>query len=319
MTAQANSSFSSTIPKLQIAWDSVSSGARKKCARYYQLTIIEGYTVAAGTTSDDLTFGLLFHAATEVYEHQRAQGVDHEAAVRHVVYCILINTWDFLRKRPWVSSISEKTRYTLIRSTILYLDKYEDDPIKTRILSDGKPAIEHSFRINLADLDESFRAPDGQSYILCGHLDKVGDWEDEAVIPDKKTTKSDLDDIYFQQYSPDNQVSIYSLAGRIIALEEIGGVIIDGVRTLVNSTTFRRKLIPRSEAQLTEFLTDFRYMLRENETYVRDNYWPMNDKACGFGRMSCSMRPICSADVHERQELLDTFYTKRVWDPLVPR
>lgn len=317
-----NSSFSHEIPKLQLAWDSVSSGALKKCPRYYELSIIEGYRpmqFGDDQPNVDLYFGILIHSASEVYEDQRAAGFDHETAIRHTVYCLLINTWDFIRKRPWVSGDSTKNRYTLIRTAILYFDKYKDDPIKTRILSNGKPAIEHSFRVDLSDIDGRFVSSSGESYLLCGHLDKVGDWEDQVVIPDKKTTKWDLNDDYFTAYAPDNQVSIYSLAGRIILLSEVEGVIIDGIQILVGGNRFRRKLIPRSEEQLSEWLTDFAYKLRENETYVRDNYWPMNDRACGFGRLQCTYRKVCSADVHERQELLDNFFIRRLWDPMVPR
>ena len=269
--------------------------------------------------NDDAHFGILMHAASEVYEDQRARQIPHEEALRHVVYCLLINTWDFLRKRPWVSNEPTKTRETLIRTAILYFDKYKDDPIKTRILSNGRPAIEHSFRLILKDINENFVAPSGESYVLCGHLDKIGDWGDLVVIPDKKTTRYDLNSDYFSQYSPDNQISIYSLAGRIILLSEVEGVIIDGIQVLVNGNRFQRKLIPRSEDQLREWLLDFSYKLRENERYVADDYWPMNDKACGFGRMRCIFCPVCSADPSERQELLDNFYVRKVWDPMVPR
>ncbi len=317
-----NSSFSQKIPKLQLAWDSVSSGALKKCPRYYELSIIEGYRPMmrdGDRPNDDAYFGILIHAASEVYEDQRTQNIPHDEALRHVVYCLLINTWDFIRHRPWISSEPTKSRFTLIRTAITYFDKYKDDPIKTRILSNGRLAIEHSFRLVLSDLDEKFISPTGDSYLLCGHLDKIGDWDENVVILDKKTTKWDLNDDYYSQYAPDNQVSIYSLAGRIILMSEVEGVIIDGIQVLVGGNRFRRKLIPRTESQLSEWLRDFSYKLRENERYVLDDYWPMNDKACGFGRMQCIYRPVCSADPSERRDLLESFYVRRLWDPMVPR
>lgn len=321
MTYPHNTSFSRDIPKLQLAWDSVSSGALKKCPRFYEYEIIEGYQQGRDLGNDHTHFGILIHCATEVYEKERAQGISHNDAVINGVYYLLINTWDFVKKRPWISAISTKTRKTAIRTFILYCDKYEDDLIKTRILSNGQPAIEVSFRIDLSEIDGSFVAPDGNSYLLCGHLDKVGDdVENRTYIPDKKTTGYDLNNDYFSQYSPDNQVSIYSLAGRIVLLSEVDGVIIDGIQVLAGGTRFARRAIPRTEAQLVEWLTDFKYRLRENERYVADNYWPMNDKSCGFGSMQCGFRPICSQPPEFRQSLLDAFYSsRRVWDPLIPR
>lgn len=319
MTSAQNSSFSKEIPNLQIAWDSVSSGALKKCPRYYEYFLVRGYSLPG--TNDDLLFGILFHSATELYEHLRASDTDHEEAVNHVVYCLLINTWDFIRKRPWVSVVPTKNRDTLIRTTILYLDKYKDDPMKTVVLaSTGKAAVEVSFRLDLShDVDESFKAPSGESYLLCGHLDRIALWNNQTFVPDKKTTRFALDDDYFKQYAPDNQVSIYALAGQIILSEEIQGVVIDAAQVLANGTRFRRKEIYRSAEQLSEWLNDFRYLLRQNETYARDNYWPMNDKACGFGRMRCAFAPVCSADPIAREEMLESFYVKKVWDPMVPR
>lgn len=321
MTYQNNNSFSRDIPKLQLAWDSVSSGALKKCPRYYELTIIEGYGNSGNYSGDDAQFGIWFHSATEIYEYQRVQGQSHNQAVNYGVYCLLINTWDFIRNRPWQSSEPTKTRRTLLRTFILYCDKYENDPIKTNILENGEPAIEVSFRIDLSEINSDFVAPDGNSYLLCGHMDKIGTRlsDNTGFIPDKKTTRHYLNEEYFAQYTPENQISIYSLAGRIISLSEIKGVIIDGVQVLVTSNDFKREEILRSETQLIEWLTDFRIILHQNETYVAQNYWPQNDKACGYGRFPCRMRDICRRPPEERQALLDAFYTRRTWDPLIPR
>lgn len=322
MTYQNNNSFSRDIPKLQLAWDSVSSGALKKCPRYYELTIIEGYgNYGIDYSGDDAHFGILFHSACEIYEHQRAVGADHNSAINYGVYCLLINTWDFIRKRPWISGEPTKTRKTLVRSFILYCDQHENDPIETNVLENGEPAIEVSFRLDLSEIDGTFQAPDGSPYLLCGHMDKIGTRLSDGVsfVMDKKTTRHYLNDEYFAQYTPDNQISIYSIAGRIIALREIKGVIIDGVQVQVTSNDFKREEIPRSESQLTEWLTDFSYKLRENERYVADNYWPQNDRACGYGRFPCRMRDICKRPPEERQDLLNAFYTRRTWDPLIPR
>jgi hypothetical protein len=315
---ETNKAFSTKFPKLQTAWDSTSFNCLDKCPRYYQLSIIEGYC-GSGPPNDNLLFGFLWHAAEETYQHQRAQNVDHESAVRHVVYCLLVNTWDFIRARPWMSGEPNKTRETLLRTIIVYLDHYEFDPLKTAIRADGIPMVEVSFRFDLTDIDETFAAPDGTSYMLCGHLDKVADWNDEYWIIDKKSTKYELNEDYFKQFLPDNQMSIYAIAGQVVLSKPIRGVIIDAAQILVNGTRLRRRPTPREPPQLSEWLTDFQMKLRENESYVANDYWPQRPQSCGYGRMQCLFRPVCSAEPEARQEMLENFYGRRTWDPLTPR
>lgn len=313
-----NTAFSQELPKLQLAWDSVSYNALDKCPRYYQLSIVLGYGLS-GNTNDHLLFGQLWHSACETYDHQRAQGVDHESAVRHIVYCLLINTWDFVHSRPWVSAEPTKTRETLIRTTILYLDNFENDPLATVIKADGQPAVEVSFNFDLGEVINGFRSPTGESYLWCGHFDKVAEWNGEYWIPDKKSTKFELNEEYFSQFSPDNQMSGYHLAGQVVLHKPIAGIMIDAAQILVNGTRFRRRPVPREPEHLAEWLTDLRMKLRENEEYVRQDYWPMRAKSCGFGRMRCSFCPVCAAEPAARQEILDNFYVHRIWDPLETR
>src|SRR5215469_2997436 len=96
-----NSSFSKSLPGLQIAWDSTSLGALKKCPRFYQYNIIEGY--APRRESIDLRFGLHYHAALERYDHARSAGSAHEEAIRVAVRYALEVTWNAELQRPWDS------------------------------------------------------------------------------------------------------------------------------------------------------------------------------------------------------------------------
>lgn len=339
-TPRANQSFSKSIPKLQLAWDSTSFGALCKCPRFYEYSIIEGYTREG--ENDHVKFGWLLHAATELYDKLRAEGEDHESALMKSVKFCLINTWDSKRGRPWASDEPTKTRATLLRSVIWYLDRFRNDHFETLILPDGRPAIEYSFRFQTEvpsietlpceDCDESGKSESGDEcptcrgsgivfsrYLMCGHIDKMIVWNDEGWVTDKKTTRYALDEYFFRQFHPDNQSAIYTIAGLVGAFRPIVGFIIDGIQVLVNSTTFRRQPIPIAPEHSEEFLRDFAITLGQNETYVRENYWPMNRKSCGFGRLQCIYRPVCSADPIIREEILNNFFIRRTWDPLIPR
>jgi PD-(D/E)XK nuclease superfamily len=310
--AETNSSFSQQIPKLQIAWDSTSLGALKSCPRLYQYSIIEGYGIPLD--NPHLKFGIVFHSATELYSRHRARGSDHQTSLLIALRHALVETWDFTLGRPWASKEPTKTRDTLLRSIVWYLDQFQNDPLETLILDNGVPAVELSFRFD-TDLETS----SGENFQLCGHIDRVVSWNGEIWITDKKTTKAELDDHWFRNFTPDNQVSLYSIAGIVTLNKEIDGLIIDGCQILVTGSRFRRKPISRSREQLEEWMTDLRFWLHQAEGYARANHWPQNEKSCGFGRNQCQFRSVCSAEPAIRQTLLDSQFSRRTWDPLQPR
>ncbi len=341
-----NSSFSRINPKLQIAHDSTSIKAGTKCWRNYYYSIVQGYTASGPGVNPHLFFGTLFHAATELYTKLRIgnwdwrlyrqlrrtgipkadlvrdrAGTDHDRAMVIVLRWIFYYSFDHKLKRPWISDEPTKTLKTLLRTTVWYLDHFKDENLETLTLNSGKPAVELSFRFNLDDLtdDGSFLAPTGESYMLCGHIDRVVSFNEEIWILDKKTTRYALDERYFQQFSPDIQITLYSIAANIIFGDNVGGMIIDAAQILVNGTRFRRKPIPREPEHLEEWLRGLKRYLHELETCVKFDDWPMREESCGYGYMQCQFRPVCTAAPSVREQMLEAFYTKRHWDPLIPR
>lgn len=310
--AAVNTAFSTKVPGLQLSWDSTSYDALDKCPRYYKYLIVDGYT--GHYINDHLKFGLVMHSAKETYAKARAEGSDHQVALRQTLRHAIFETWDFDLNRPWTSVYPEKTRGTLLRTIVWYLDKFKDDPLKTVILANGKPAVELSFRFDTG-LTNSL----GEAFWLCGHLDQLAEWNGEDFIIDAKTTKYALDDNYFAQYYPNNQVSVYTIAGTITLSKEIAGLIIDGCQVQVNGSRFRRRQITHSSAILQEWLQDFQIKLHQAESYARGDYWPMNRKACGFGNNQCMFREVCSTEPAMREDVLNSQFKKRTWDPLVPR
>jgi len=307
-------SFSSIEPRLQLAWDSTSLGALKTCPRYYKYSILDGYVTHA--ESIHLRFGLEYHSAMEHYHRQRAKGIDYNAAVISTIRHVLNSTWDYKLGRPWTSDMTNKTRETLVRSIVWYMVQYKDDPCETVMLKNGQPAVELSFRFELG-LETTITH---EQYTLCGHIDRGVTFAGGVWVKDYKTTKSDLNEKFFDQFMPENQMSLYDNAGNIIFFEEntFKGVIIDGARILVNSSQFQRQTITRTQKQREEWLKDLLFFLRQNEQYVANDYWPMNDKACNnYG--GCPYRSVCSASPDVRPMILKELYGHRSWDPLVTR
>jgi hypothetical protein len=113
-----NASFSAAMPKLQLFWDSVSTGALKECARKYELAIIEGWE-PKGARNVHLEFGIWMHSGREHYYHSRAKGSDHESALLFALHYVLCGTWNRVLSRPWTSDDPNKNRATLIRQPLL--------------------------------------------------------------------------------------------------------------------------------------------------------------------------------------------------------
>jgi hypothetical protein len=283
-------SFSAINPLLQLALDSTSLDALKRCPQYYKYNIIDGYT--RGDKSADLIFGSLFHSATEFYDRKMASGSTHNEAVELTIEQTLLSSYDpETATFPFRNTDNPtKNLYTLLRAIVWYLDRFEHDHLKTVILANGKPAVELSFQINLSALvgdGTEFVAYTGESYILCGHLDKVVEWLGEYRFKDTKTTRSQLDQKYFAKFLPNIQVTIYSIAMSVIFHEDrkIGGALIDAIQTQVNGNRFARQQISVTPGHLNEFLTDLTFLLRELESYAQADHWPKRESRLA----SCSI------------------------------
>lgn len=308
MTWTQNTAFSQVTPKLQLAWDSVSLGALKTCPRYYELAIVHGYTPHQRAV--DLDFGIWMHAARERYYHARAEGQSHDDGVDRALDYILRATWDNARKRPWLSDHSTKNRFTLARSIVWYCDHWRDDPLQTLILANGKPAVELSFRF-----ETDHKSTAGETFMLSGHLDRVGIMSGKTYLSDLKTTGHTLTSDYYNQFTPDNQMSLYSFAAKVVYSLPVGNIIIDAVQVAVTFSRFDRGMVQRTPEQLDEWYEDLGVWLRMAESYALANHWPMNEKAC----WRCDFRGVCAKPRSVRDQWLRAGFATRMWNPLIAR
>jgi len=319
---------------IQFAVDSTSLGLFKECPRKYFYSMIAGYTfgdgismggVSAGYAPKDwsvhLAFGIAYHSAHECYHKRRAAGVPHDLAVREAVLHTLVNTVGYDNQGN-----TKKTKENLIRTIIWSLDRFseaEPDPAKTIILSNGSPAAELSFRFEM-----NKEAAPGQPYLLCGHLDRLVEFQGDLWVMDYKTTGGTLSGYFFDQYNPNNQMSLYILAGQVIYNVPVRGAIIDAAQVMVGFSNYARGMTHRTAAQLEEFLDTTAYHLDQmrdcaeyvdgDKTGFDEAAWPMNDKSCDkFG--GCPFRIICSKDPAVRKNFLASNFVQRVWNPLETR
>ncbi len=328
---------------VQFALDSTSIGMFKTCPRLYYYTMIEGWQ--AKGESVHLTFGILYHEALHNYDILRLDGKDHEEAVFEVVKWLCESAEDYPDVSEAKPSIRAKSFESLLRTVVWYLDKYprETDPAETVVLENGKPACELSFRFELdwgpahgdyynpdppTRINGEVMPPSGQPYLLCGHLDRVVTFQDNLFVMDRKTTTSALSAYYFDQWSPNNQMSLYSIAGQIVVGSPVRGVIIDAAEVKGENSKstgyseFARGFTFRTPDQNDEWLSDLRVWTSAMEACATSGSWPMNEASCGnYG--GCKFREVCSKSPQVRQNFLKSEFTQlpedERWNPLKSR
>jgi hypothetical protein len=317
---------------IRYAWDSTCLSAFKTCPRLYQYLYVDFWGHAE--ESVHLRFGQEYHSALQDYDKERAAGIPHDDAVHDVVRELLIRTADYA-PNPDTKAGKYKNRNMLVRAVIWYLDEHRDDPAKTYIMQDGKPAVELSFRFELDWGPKAAESKDLedvgflQPYLLCGHLDRVAEFAGSLFVMDHKTSMTTLGSYYFDQYSPNNQMSLYSFAGKVVLDTPVKGVIINAAQLMLDyeksgdyGARFVRGFTYRTPDQLGEWLVDLRYHLDLAKQYATAGYFPQNDTACDkFG--GCRFRDICSKSPQVREQFLKTDFVKLEeadrWNPLKPR
>ena len=322
--------------QIQYAWDSTSIGLLKTCPRLYQYTMLDGW--AARGESIHLRFGIEVHLALQEYDVSRSNGISHEDSIHDIIASLHARCADWnppLNPENKRDPAKYKNRSTLISLVIDYLDYYgQDDKAETFIMANGKPAVELSFQFELdwgpqsqpqfvmVDNTEGEVAQQ-QPYLLCGHLDRVVNINNALLVMDRKTTMTTPGPYYFAQYEPHNQMSLYTLAGKVVLNAPIRGVCIDALQVRLDEpNAFVRGFTYRTPDQLDEWLVDLAHLLKANEGYATQSYWPMNDTACDkFG--GCKFRDICSKSPSVRDRFLRADFIKQPeadrWNPLKPR
>ena len=333
-----NPSFSTVLPTLQLHIDSTSLSTFKECPRKYYLSMLaSGHQTGYQPRHESvhLTFGLILHGAVERYHHHRNRPIgqgwsySHDGALLQVVKWAMCETWDRDLGRPKASLSFDKikNRFTLIRTIVCYLDEFRDDPIRTVTLRNGKQAVELSFTIDSGYTSRST----GEPFRLCGHLDRIGRLSNQNYIIDIKTTQNTITSSWFDTFTPDNQMTLYTIAGKTAFGVETEGLIVDGIQVTMTGfvergSPFERQPIPRSPHQLEEWHQDLEYWLDSLDTCAARGQWPQNDKSCNhywiagqrFG--GCPFRPVCYAPSPEaRSQVLAGLYTPRMWNPLQHR
>lgn len=214
----------------------------------------------------------------------------------------------------WRSDDPYKNIWTLCRSIVWYLDAFRNNPLRTVMLSNGKPAVELSFYFDAGDVD-------GLAYGFCGHLDRVVESPadgDRKSVHDRKTTKGQINSNYWQGFNPHNQFSLYTAAASIHYEQPTWGITVDAAQVLVDTTRYARQFIAYPPTLVDEWLSESKTWITIAARYAQAGNWPKNDKSCNnFG--GCPYRKVCSKSPEFRQAWLEADFLHFRWNPLEVR
>lgn len=318
---------------LQYAWNSTSIKLSQECLYKYKLIMLDGWQ--SPTLSLHLRFGLHYASALEEFHKAMALGVPRDEALIDIIADTMVVTWDYEKCETcegtgralimrceggqpyqreddcpdcngtgdvpgsgtaWETDDSAKNRPNLIRSIIWYLDHFEDDNTKTIILADGSAAVEHSLIV-----------PVDNDLLFTGHLDRLVDYAHNIYVQDQKTTKTTISQRYFEGYSPDTQMSIYTFMAKAALSIPVHGVMIDAAQIAVGFTRFERGFTFRSPTQLNEWYDNTMLDIERARAATREKHFPMNPTACGnYG--GCMFRRACSRSPEVRSQFLKADY-----------
>lgn len=293
----------------QFGWDATSIELAQTCLRKYYYKNIRG--LQPKYKSVHLIFGGHYATALEHFFKYRATDHSIEDALARVVHETLTDTWNYETNTPVQFDHNAKTRTNLVRTIVWYVDQFATEAasvITTHHLSDGTPAVELSFTLDIDD-----------NLILCGHLDTVVEYGEDLFVMDQKTTGGTIGTYFFEGFKPSNQMSLYTWAGKAIMHSPVSGVIIDGAQIAVGFTRFERGFVHYTQAELDEWFEDARYTIDLARMASERNTFPMNRASCGnYG--GCEFRRICSRAPAVRENYIAAdFDVAPRWDPLVPR
>lgn len=273
---------------LQVLWNASSIKMIQTCPRLYKYQMIDGFSPSE--ESVHLAFGSAFAEAQEHYQVLISQG--HENPLREVVREAMKASAD------WDFDNNKKDQFTLIRTIVWYFDHFEGADLKTATIN-GKPAVEIKFTIDLGD---------GLNFLV-GTLDRVVEKSGSRYILDNKTTSTGITPHYFRGYSPDNQVTAYSLAGTTIFNSPVAGVIIDVAQIAQGFSEFSRAPVLRTSAQMEEWREDALRWIKFAHECTKADHFPMNTTSCGnYG--GCPFRSVCSLSPEHRDRYLRAEFKK---------
>lgn len=220
-------------------------------------------------------------------------------------------------RSAYIPHHATKNRTNLLRAVLVYCDEQATSGLRPAKLEDGTPALEIRF-----ELDLPLTCPDGRPYVLCGHLDRISEFDGgggPGVFPhERKTTSRALGRQYWGGFSPDPQIDTYDWAAHRLYLRH-EGVIVEAIQIMAGGVRLVRSIITSGPERRAEWESEVHMNILRAEQYARHQNWPRNTASCssaGGGR-PCEFRDVCASAPSSRPLMLERgFERKERWNPI---
>jgi hypothetical protein len=313
----AESYWCTTAPNVPRIYSASSLQLLSECPRKFQYQYVEGWTTAGENL--DFIFGTKLHRCLEWYWRRILQwGYSLDEALLETTGVAMALGLEL--PQPTRPNQVGKTRMGLVNALIWYIDYWsrQDDPLEICEFN-SEPAIEMYFRIILPTVN-----PDGKPYMVQGYVDQMRNWSYGVTAWDYKSTSKQPSEYYLNQFDLSLQCAIYTIGMQVLTNESITTFMADviGVDTRVRGLPYEmpvafmeRKPVTLTPEELDEHLMDIQVLIKNQERYAEQNYWPKNTKACRF----CDFRDICKKSPQLREPFLKTEFNKERRTELSPR
>lgn len=173
----------------------------------------------------------------------------------------------------------------------------------------GQRGIEFSF----AEPLETIHPVSGNPILFTGRADMIAEFAGGVYAFDEKTTSS-LGASWSRQWEMRAQFTGYQWAARQIGVP-VQGTIVRGVSILKTKYDTQQAITYRSDYEVDRWLKQVNLDLKRMIQCWESGWWDYNlDHACGeYG--GCSLQSVCKS--MDPMAWLDTYFEKRVWDPLL--
>ncbi|MEM3041475.1 MAG: PD-(D/E)XK nuclease family protein [Nitrososphaerota archaeon] len=183
-----------------------------------------------------------------------------------------------------------------------YIDKYNEDKMRT-LETNGHKWLESTFCVPIGTVDN-------YQILYYGVFDRIALLDGRPLVVDYKTT-SVLGPSYFDQFKPNNQVSMYQYAAGELLGTPVDMVCIDAIGITKSNIRFERRIITYSRDQILESVKDILDTVRyEMIVYKESGVYPKRKVSCISKYGKCQFYDVCSRPHQVRSNFLDTYFIR---------
>lgn len=285
-------------------WDYTSMSTFQACPKKYYYRMIRHLVPL--TVAPALSFGKAMHSALEVYYIFVNKGYEKHLAMENGIRAFYEEYEDYEGEERRTLANGEK----VLRG---YLDIYKNEPFKVI-------GTEVGFAVDI-----EYRNSEGEnkSFILCGRLDALIDWNGPLYVLETKTT-AQLGYGFFNAFEMSQQMDGYLWGATLTNGKKIMGVLVNALevwkdvkketaKTKKLEDHFARDPQTRSDFELQEYRQDMGHWVEAILDAEKRNRFPRNKQNCFTYNSRCPYWDTCKFG--EDEKVIAKNFKVEKWEP----